>query len=162
MSVELLQTLSLSSYVIAVLLFLVTISLFFLLRIPKVFGDITGSNAKKAIEIIRQKNETSGDKAYEPGSTNTAREKITDKISPSGKIEKSTVDFGVSVKTAKLSTAQLDREAQETILLNSDQKETTVLNNEIKETTVLRQEENISDFTVDYEIGFIGSSEIIE
>ena len=88
--------------------------------------------------------------------------KITDKISPSGRIERKTGDFGVAVETAKLSTAQLAREAQETMLLNDDQNETTVLNNPANETTVLQLEESKDGFTVDFEIGFIGTSEIIE
>ena len=104
----------------------------------------------------------SRDKAYKTSPVNAVREKITDKISPSGRIERKTGDFGVAVETAKLSTAQLAREAQETMLLNDDQNETTVLNNPANETTVLQLEESKDGFTVDFEIGFIGTSEIIE
>lgn len=162
MSVELLQMLSLVSYIVAGVLFLLAVALFFLLSIPRVFGDITGANARKAIENIRQQNEGSGDKAYKPSPVNAVRGKITDKISPSGKIERKTGNFGVAVETAKLSTAQLAREAQETKLLNDDQNETTVLNNPANETTVLQLEESKDGFAVDFEIGFIGSAEIIE
>lgn len=164
MSVELLQMLSLVFYVVAAVLFLVTIALFFLLNIPKVFGDITGANARKAIENIRQQNEISGDKAYKPSYVNAARGKVTDKISPSGKINSQASSLGVAVETEKLSTAQLVREAQETTVLGGQDNETTVLNSEdtVGETTVLMQDENINGFSVDVEIGFIGSSEIIE
>ena len=48
------------------------------------------------------------------------------------------------------------------MLLNDDQNETTVLNNPANETTVLQLEESKDGFTVDFEIGFIGTSEIIE
>lgn len=162
MTVELLQMLSLVFYITAGVLFLFAVALFFLLSIPRVFGDITGANARKAIENIRQQNEVSGDKAYKPSPVNAVRGKITDKISPSGRIERKTGNFGVAVETAKLSTVQLAREAQETMLLNDDQNETTVLNNSANETTVLQLEESKDGFTVDFEIGFIGTSEIIE
>ncbi len=174
MSVELIQILSLISYVVAVVFFLVTIALFFLLNIPKVFGDITGANARKAIENIRQQNEISGDKAYKPSPVNAVRGKITDKISPSGKIKSRTNGIGVAVETEKLTAEQLVRDAQETTVLNDIGSETTVLSalesestvlnseGKVGETTVLIQDENVNGFSVDIEIGFTGSSEIIE
>lgn len=162
MTVELLQVLSLVSYIVAGVLFLLAVALFFLLSIPRVFGDITGANARKAIESIRQQNEVSGDKAYKPSPVNASRGKVTDRISASGRIKNHTSGLGVAVETAKLSTAQLESEAKETMLLNAEQNETTVLNNPENETSVLQCEEHNVVFSVDFEIGFIGSSEIIE
>ncbi len=53
MSVELLQTLSLISYLIAGLLLLLVIVLFFTMKIPALFGEVSGRTAKKAIRSMR-------------------------------------------------------------------------------------------------------------
>lgn len=58
MSVELLQTLSLSAYIAAGVFLVTTVALFFLLDIPGVLGDLTGATARKAIEDIRTQTET--------------------------------------------------------------------------------------------------------
>lgn len=84
------------------ILLVVSIVLFFLLDIPKVIGDLTGSNAKKGIENIRKQNEATGDKSYKSSSVNLKRGRITDKISNSGRVEKpSSGAFGVG-GTAKI------------------------------------------------------------
>ncbi len=57
MSVELLQTLSLISYVLAGLMLLVTLALFFYLRVPALWGEVTGRTAKKAIRAMKWKGE---------------------------------------------------------------------------------------------------------
>ena len=79
MSVELIQTMSLAAFIIAGVLFLSAIALFFLFNIPKVFGEVSGSTARKAIENIRQQNEQTGNKAYRPSPVNAERGKITDR-----------------------------------------------------------------------------------
>lgn len=184
MSVELLQTLSLVSYILAAVLFLVAIALFFLLQVPKLFGDVTGSTARKAIETIRQQNESTGDKAYKPSAVNAARGKLTDKISPSGRLEQRITGMGVSAQTEKFDTTDLNPQSSETTVL-SNTNETTVLAPPTNETTalnempsmgettvlsqptedstaeVLKQSESDS-VTVDVEMGFTGSSELIE
>ena len=60
MSVELLQILSVVAYILAVVMLVLSIILFFVLNIRKVIGNLSGSTAKKAINDIRQKNEMSG------------------------------------------------------------------------------------------------------
>ena len=86
MSVELLQILSVVAYILAVVMLVLSIILFFVLNIRKVIGNLSGSTAKKAINDIRQKNEMSGRKSYKPSAVNLARGKITDKMTPSGNI----------------------------------------------------------------------------
>lgn len=87
-------------------LLVVSAVLFFLLDIPKVIGDLTGSNAKKGIESIRKQNEASGDKSYKSSSVNLRRGRLTDKISNSGRVEKPVSGaFGVGAGTAKISGA---------------------------------------------------------
>lgn len=87
MSVELLKTLSVISYIAAGVFFLGALALFFILNVPKLVGYISGSTAKKAIEIIRRKNENTVDKIYQPGAVDAESGTITDKITHSGKTD---------------------------------------------------------------------------
>ncbi len=167
MTVELLQTLSLVVYIAAGVLLLVGIALFFLLDVPKLYGDVSGRTAKKAIENIRQHNESTGNKAYKPSAVNAERGKLTDKITQSGRVKSQTDGLFVSVGTEKFATSMLAPQSNETAVLN----ETTLLTGEVTltgQTTVLVQEEQFAEvvangeFTVDVEMSFTGSSEIIE
>lgn len=63
MSVELLQTLSLVSYILAGLLFLLAVGLFFYLKVPALWGEVTGRTARKAIQAMKWKNEESAPKS---------------------------------------------------------------------------------------------------
>lgn len=132
MTVELLQILSLICFILAGVLFIVTVALFFLLNIVKVFGYLTGINAKRAIENIRTHNESSNSEK------NTSSGGITSKFSLSRKLQRERFDGSV-VGTSKLSTSKLSREAKETTVLetSSVSNETTVLDNSSNETTVL-------------------------
>lgn len=181
MSVELLQTLSNVFFVLAALMFLIAVALFVVLDVVRLIGDVTGSTARKAIEDIRKGNEVSGDKAYKPSAVNKARGKLTDKISPSGQLVQRTAGLGVAIETAKLSTAELTPQSDDTAVLYSQTAETTVLNEVANETTVLSQNTNettvlstissaektdgnrkSSTFALNLEMSFIGSSELIE
>lgn len=183
MSVEVLQTLSLALYIVAGVLFLVGIALFFLLDVPKLYGDVSGRTAKKAIEAIRQQNESTGNKAYKPSAVNAERGKLTDKITQSGRLQSQTTGLPVSVGTEKLDTSTLMPQPSETTVLAEAANETTVLEQPVGETTVLTgtispagettilvsneesSSETVADpakFTVDVEMFFTGSSEIIE
>lgn len=102
MTVELMRTISLVSFIAAGVFFLVAVALFFLLDIKRVIGDVSGSTARKAIENIRQQNEESGDKAYKPSAVNQARGKVTEKISPSGRLKNQQNALSVAVGTSKL------------------------------------------------------------
>lgn len=157
MSIETLQTASTISYIAAGILLLVAVALFFLLDIKKVIGDLTGITAKRAIENIRQQNEQTGEKNYKSSSVNLARGKLTDKISPSGKLIKNTSGIGISPHTEKFSTTELNPDNGQTAILNDSVSEITVLSNPVNETTVLNKE-----FSVEVEMGFAESSEIIE
>lgn len=181
MSVELLQTLSTAFFVLAAVMFLIALALFFVLDVVHLVGDVTGSTARKAIEDIRKGNEISGDKAYKPSPVNKARGKLTDKISPSGQLVQRTAGLGVATGTAKLSTTELlpqsdetsvlDTVSNETTMLSGVTNETTILSQPTNETTVLSQASfNVSNsietventFVLDLEMSFIGSSELIE
>lgn len=156
---------------------LVSVLLFFFLQIPKVIGDLSGSTAKKAIKNIREQNVSTGNKVYKTSAVNKERGKITDKISPSGRLIRNPSGLvGGAMVTEKIASQRLP--ADETTLLTADEgttlltpemtlaNETTVLSSgtdsSSNETTIL----NVStaehtDFAIEYEITYVHSDEII-
>lgn len=126
--------------ILAGIMFVVSMILFFALKIPAVIGDLSGATAKKAIENIRNQNEESGEKAYKSSAVNKERGKLTDKISPSGSLHSKPSDkLGFGMKTEKISTQRLDvEEAGETTVLSSEN-ETTLLSSNAGETEVLNE-----------------------
>ncbi len=152
--------------------FAISVILFFTLRIPRVISDLTGRTARKAIENIRMQNEQSGDKTYQSSVVNLERGKLTDKISQSGRLTpRDATPFGTGVITEKISTMVLERPAGETDVLSVSD-ETSVLSNSAGETEVLTSvagntevlapvEQPVQAFTVEYEITFIHTSEVI-
>ncbi len=137
MSIELLQNLSLVSYALAGVFFMVSIILFFRLDILKLVGDFTGANERKAIENIRLQNENTGNSSYKSMRSGTARGRLTDKISPSGRLMHKTSEIMPSATTEKFSTVELAPSGNETTVLNAGMNETTVLSPGMSETTVL-------------------------
>lgn len=167
MTVETLHLLSLVAYIAAFALLVLAVVLFFLLDVPKLYGDISGRTARKAIEAIRQQNEASGNKAYKPSAVNAERGKLTDKITQSGRLQPSTAGLPVSVGTEKLDTATLISQTGATEQLPTSTPETTLLYGQQEtagETEVLVQGNEVQDqtFVLDVEISFSASSEIIE
>lgn len=153
---EIYRYIFLGGTIVTAIMLVVTIILFFSLRIPKVIGDLTGSTARKAIKNIREQNEKTGDKAYKVSPVNLERGKLTDKISPSGNlIPQSDSHLGAGVGTEKIGTDNLaPTYAAETDVLN--------MNPQGSETTLLDQT-NVSApvFAVEYEITYIFSNEVI-
>ena len=95
-------------------MFLVSVTLFFVFKIPNIIGNLTGRNAKKAIEDIKRQNESY---AYS---------------------DKANALNGIKKITEKISTARLDNIGETTVLGYNGEDETTVLgNNGEDETTVL-------------------------
>ncbi len=144
---------------------IMSLILFFTLRIPKVIGDLTGRTARKAIESIRHQNEKTGDKTYQSSEVNLLRGKLTDKITQSGRlVPRSTTPFGTGMITEKISTQKLDGEepAGETAVLNPTE-ETTSLDSGSEETAVLDTQNQQSEqvFAVEYEITFTHTDEAI-
>lgn len=157
------------------IMFIVSILIFIFLKIPKVISDLTGATARKAIKNIREQNEASGDKGYKVSAFNEARGKLTDKISPSGNVIQQHQMQMRGIDTTKIDTQELqvDETANQTTVLDS-YNETSVLDNtgagetsvlsEVMtsgETTVLSEATNDSAFTIEYEITFIHTNEII-
>lgn len=153
--------------------FVIAVILFFTLKIPKVISDLTGRTARKAIESIRMQNEQSGDKTYQSSAVNLERGKLTDKISQSGRLmPRDATPFGTGVITEKISTMELEQPAGETDVLDQPVGETDVLAPVAGETEVLTavvgetevltpMEVPAQAFTVEYEITFIHTTEVI-
>ena len=142
--------------------------MFFLLDVPKLIGDISGSTAKKAIEAIRQQNENTGDKVYKPSAVNASRGKITDKISPSGKLEQRSSGLSIGAQTEKLDTTDLTAAAIEaTTLLNASSETSDLQDGESGATTILSenaasQDGQADSISIDVDLNYTSSSEIIE
>lgn len=148
------------------IMFIVSILVFIFLKIPKVISDLTGATARKAIKNIREQNEASGDKGYKVSAFNEARGKLTDKISPSGNVVQQYQAQMRGIDTTKISTQELQVEEhanETTVLDNTGAGETSVLSEVMTsgETTVLSEATNDSAFTIEYEITFIHTNEII-
>ena len=169
MTYELYRYIFIGGAVLAGIMLVVSVVLFFVLNIPHVLGDLTGANARKAIENIRNHNEGTGEKVYKSSYVNRERGKITDKISASGRLLKqSTSQTGGAMATEKIGTPQLVQ-AEETTVLNSDETtvldggagETTVLSSAVGETTVLAVEVPPVMFQIEYEITYLHTNEVI-
>lgn len=172
MTYEMYHYLSLGTAIACGIMVVVSVILFFTLQIQKVIGDLTGRTARKAIEDIRRQNEQSGEKVYRSSAVNLRRGKVTDKISPSGRIEaKHTTPFGTGVITERISTQKLSTaQASADTMVLEDGNGTTVLTEvpdatatACTETTVLQRQEQESDssFAIEYEILFVHTSEVI-
>ena len=176
MTYEIYRYIFIGGAILAGIMFAVSVLVFFLLKIPTVIGDLTGANARKAIENIRSHNESTGDKTYRSSQVNRERGKITDRISPSGKLIKNpthslhgameTEKIGVPHQPVSEETTVLAG-ANETTVLASDTtvlaNDTTVLMNENyeNETTVLNAQSFNGAFVVEYEITYIHTAEVI-
>ena len=142
MSIDVLQTCSIGFWVAAGIFFLTAVALFFLMDIPKLYGEISGRTARKAIEQIRKHNE----------------EALTGDIASS--------HTGSGVRTEKFSTATLAPETvtgATTVLAEAGA--TTMLT----EPEHLQSAENdrqppeaMDDFVLENELSYAESVEIIE
>jgi hypothetical protein len=140
MTIELLQTLSIVSFVVVALLLIIGIALFFIFDIPKLYWDISGKTAKEAIEEIRKKNAIDASNPYNSSAVNVARGQLTEKLGE---------DTYMSDVTSVL---------EETTNLNFTSGATEILT-EHEETD---QWGKAAEFTVDVEMSFTESSRVIE
>lgn len=160
MSYEIYRYIFYGGAILAGVMLVATVILFFVYKIPTVIGDLTGANARKAIENIRNQNESSGDKLYKTSQVNRERGKLTDKISPSGSLMKDpSGHFAGAMATEKISTQELPPE--ETTVLDAAN-ETTVLDTSgTGETTLLDAVDTPATFQIEFEITFIHTDEVI-
>lgn len=89
---DILHTLSIVSFILAVLFVVLAIALWFVFKIPNVIGDLSGRNARKSIARMRQNNERTGDKSYKASEENLARGKLTGTMEGMGKTEPNSIE----------------------------------------------------------------------
>lgn len=133
----------------------VSVLLFFLLKVPHLIGDLSGSTARKAIRGIREKNASTGDKVFRSSPVNAARGRLTDRMTPSGRIiQRSPTPYGPGAITSKISTQELLQEqaADATTLLAENQMP------QEGETTLLSEPSAIA---VEFDITFVHTQERI-
>jgi len=144
MTVEIYNYIFIGGAVLAAIMLVITVFLFVYLNIPTVIGDLTGSNARRAIEQIRNQNESSGEKTYRSSRVNRERGKITDKISASGRlIRNQTSSLHGAMATEKIHTHRLTQAENQTTLLEENQgsQQTTLLDQQGgQQTTLLNQQ----------------------
>ncbi len=133
MSIDVLQTCSIGFWVAAGIFFLTAVALFFLMDIPKLYGEISGRTARKAIEQIRKHN----------------AEALTGDIASS--------HTGSGVRTEKFSTATLAPEtvAGATTMLTEPEHLQSAENDR-------QPPEAMDDFVLENELSYAESVEIIE
>ena len=184
--------------ILAGVMLVTALVLFFVLKIPRVIGDLSGSTARKAIADIRSQNTATGVKVHKTSAVNKERGRITDKISGSGRLQpRHDPGNAAAMNTEKLHSRKLAKEAaasaaNETVVLEQPAAETTVLPQTAPETTVLGTASPVpqtapafspettvlpqanafgaanmppayapTGFTIEYELTFIHSDELI-
>ncbi len=173
MTYEIYRYIFLGGAILSGIMLAVSVLLFFTLKIPRVIGDLTGANARKAIADIRSQNESTGNKAYQTSQVNRERGRITDKMTPSGRlVRRETQPLFAAMATEKIGTQQLEPfEPQAETAVLSQAPETAVLSGG-NETTVLSNVQGYApaeavgsgwdeSFAIEYELTFIHTQEQI-
>lgn len=138
MTYEIYRTIFIVFTILAVVTLIIAIILFFALKIPKVVGDLTGINAKKAIENIRNQNAESADRVDDPALGHSRRIAITDKITPSGNlIRRNASGDDEGIRTTKISTQKLLEESQNSYNMAGGNETTILGQSAMNETMVL-------------------------
>lgn len=157
MTAELLQTLSLAAYIVSGVFLLIGVAQFFLLDVPKLYGEVSGRTARKAIDNIRLRYEGSEEGADKPIRTKHEKRRSMDKTTQSHRYSTRDSTPNTHITTEKFATATLS--PQSTLSVN----ETVFLPGAPfsgNETTVLTAE--TGDFILQFEMSFTAATEIIE
>mgnify|MGYP003370016669 CR=1 FL=1 len=153
MTYEMYRYIFIIGLILCIVMLAVSVILFFVLHVPQIIGDLSGSTARKAIQNIREKNEAGGDKAYKTSVVNQRRGKLTDRISPSGRIDTRTrAPLAAGVVTAKIATQQMPS-ADETTLL--EPQGAAVYSGQADVTTLLDGYALSVDFEIETDITYI-------
>ncbi len=119
---ETLQFLSIISFIVAGVCFLLAVFLWFFFKIPDVVGDLSGRNARKSIAKMRTTNEKTGLKFYRESKVNAERGKLTEKMVTEIPNRKKVNLEGNRPETGLLNTNKADRiESEETYILKSEE-----------------------------------------
>lgn len=153
MTYEMYRSVFVIAAVAAGVMAVISIFLFFWLKIPAVIGDLSGATARKGIEAIRSGNAKSGNKKYGSSKVNLQRGRLTAKMTHTGSLETLQTDSGYGLNTEKLKTDETtvlsENQTSETTVLSQNQMNGTTLlsQSQINETTVLSQSQ-INETTV--------------
>lgn len=166
MTYEIYRYIFIGASIAAGVMLAVTLILFFVLKIPRVIGDLSGRTARKAIADIRNHNMSAN-------TDNIGSGKLTDKITASGRLMERRDSSG-NKYTDKISTEKLIEQnklsgSNETTLLNNGN-ETTVLDSYSSGQTVIlnsdtagfKDIQSAGYVNVESDITFIHSAEIID
>ena len=133
---ELLVKISYIAFAGAVVCLILAVILFIKFKIPTVIGDLSGKNAKRAIQQMRETNSQKGNPAFKPGKKNEKykkKENVTEAIRPETGLLKETM------------AASQESSSDETELLVSE--ETAILGNVTEslenETEILTQQKTV-------------------
>ena len=154
MTVELLQSISIGCYIASGSLLLISVVLFFWLDIPKLYGEISGKTAQKAIQNMQKQRQISDGVVV-----TTEISAITDTL----------------VETVE-ATSVLSKDLDATMILSDESGEKTILTQEnhsicenigktgtlIQEESILPQETRDYSFMIESEIVLVESLEIIQ
>ncbi len=178
MSIDVLQTCSIGFWVAAGIFFLTAVARFFLMDIPKLYGEISGRTAKKAIEQIRKHNAEAltGDITGVHTGSGVRTEKFsTATLAPEATAGATTVlaEAGATTMLAEAGATTVLAEAGATTML-AEAGATTMLA-EAGATTMLTEPEHpqaaendrqpleaMDDFVLENELSYAESVEIIE
>ena len=151
MSIDVLQTCSIGFWVAAGIFFLTAVALFFLMDIPKLYGEISGRTARKAIEQIRKHNAEAltGDIA----GAHTASGVRTEKFSTATLAPKTVA--GATTVLAEAGATTVLAEAGATTMLTEPEHLQTAENDR-------QPPEAMDDFVLENELSYAESVEIIE
>lgn len=160
MSIDVLQTCSVGFWVAAGIFFLTAIALFFLMDIPKLYGEISGRTARKAIEQIRKHNAEAltGDIAGVHTGSGVRTEKFsTATLAPEAAAGATTVlaEAGATTMLAETGATIVLAEAGATTLLTEPEHLQTAENDR-------QPPEAMDDFVLENELSYAESVEIIE
>ncbi len=155
MSVELLKTLANVSFIAALVMLAISVLLFFVLKIPQVFGELTGRTQRKAIEDMKQinSNETEADNKFDYDKDGVSR---TDKL-PSAQYEVKQRPSVSNIQGTEAlpnnnqnsnGTVVLSEQGNKTTVLNEQSSKTTILNEQVSQTTILTPEFNNNTVSV--------------
>lgn len=173
MSYEIYRYIFIGAAILCGIMFIVSVLLFILLRVPKIISDLSGATARKAIKNIREQNERTGDKAHKASAFNLERGRLTDKISQSGNVVQQAQQQMYGMDTSKIAMQNLVEQGEfdqttilssnDTTVLESQSGETSILAEPtIGETSVLSEDLPIDNaFVIEFEITYIHSNEII-
>ena len=160
MSIDVLQTCSIGFWVAAGIFFLTAVALFFLMDIPKLYGEISGRTARKAIEQIRKHNAEAltGDIASSHTGSGVRTEKFsTATLAPETGAGATPVlaDAGATTVLAEAGATTVLAEAGATTMLTEPEHLQTAENDR-------QPPEAMDDFVLENELSYAESVEIIE